>query len=124
MDVSNINIILAPGVAGMIIWFLRWAVTRWELNESAKREAEVKIADRQAMALDRIAGRVDDHTTKDLEHHAEVKEAVVKSMAELDKSIARMDAKLDAWATPVEVAEHPSERRRRIATPPKAIQVP
>lgn len=119
---NNINIAVYPGVVGMVIWFLRWAVSRWELNEQAKREAEVRIAERQTLALDRIAGRVDEHTAKDLEHHAEVKEAVIKSMAELDRSITRIDAKLDAWATPVEVAEHPSERRRRVAATAKAMQ--
>ncbi len=118
MNTEAISIYFAPGVAGAVLWFLRWAVLRWEKNEQAKRDADIKVADRQVLAFDRIASRVDDHTAKDLEHHADVKESVVRSMAELDKSIARMDAKLDAWATPVEVNEHPSGRWKR----PKAGQ--
>jgi hypothetical protein len=40
---------------------------------------------RMVAALDRVASRLDEHTKTDLEHHAEVKEAVV-----------RMDAKVEA----------------------------
>lgn len=119
LNTDSAQIVTTPGIVGMILLFLRWAVTRWELNESAKREAEIRISDRQTQSLDRIAGKVDEHTAKDLEHHAEVKEAVVKSMADLDKSIARMDAKLDVWSTATPV-DHPSERRRSAAT--KAVQ--
>lgn len=119
LNTDSVQIVTTPGIVGMILWFLRWTVTRWELNESAKREAEIRISDRQTQSLDRIAGKVDEHTAKDLEHHAEVKEAVVKSIADLDKSISRMDAKLDVWSTATPV-DHPSERRRSTAT--KAVQ--
>lgn len=120
---ADISIYIAPGVAGAVLWFLKWAVSLWATirrediattreNAIAQREADARITDRQVSAIDRIMNEVKEHTAKDLAHHAEVKSAVV-----------RVEAKLDAWAAPVEIPpEHSSERRRkavRAATEPR-----
>lgn len=122
-DHTDISIYIAPGVAGAVLWFLRWAVGLWatirredidavRINAIAQREADIRTVDRQVAAIDRIARSVEEHTVKDLAHHAEVKEAVV-----------RLDAKMSAWSAPVEIPpEHSSERRRkavRAATEPR-----
>jgi hypothetical protein len=78
----------------------------------------VKIVERWIAALDRIAVAVSEHTKTDLEHHAAVREAVIR----LD---AKVDAALD-WRerTPVEDVPLPPQRRdptserRRLRTVP------
>lgn len=78
----------------------------------------MRVAERWIAALDRIASSVDNHTKVDLEHHADVKEAVIR----LD---AKVDAALD-WRerTPVEPfpaqpqRREPASERRRLRTVP------
>ena len=48
-----------------------------------------RIAERMIAAIDRIAANVTEHTTKDLEHHAEVREAVVRVETKLDSALDR-----------------------------------
>lgn len=66
-----------------------------------------KVADRFILALDALSTRITEHTTKDLEHHAEVKASVVRLEG-------KMDGILD-WQerTPVEQSiPRPSSRER------------
>lgn len=81
-----------------------------------------RIVERLIAAIDRIATSVDAHTKIDLEHHAEVREAVVRLEAKFDarhdsESFRRVD--LDE-RTPESVrASTASElRRRKHRTPP------
>lgn len=121
-DPTDITIYIAPGVSAAVLWFLRWAVLRWEKNEAAKREAEIRITDKQAMAYDRIVASINDHTSRDLEHHAEVKEAVIAHYSDVRSWLSKIEGKLEVWATPVEITEHPSQRirnSRRVLTETK-----
>ena len=65
-----------------------------------------RIMERMIAAIDAAAQRIAEHTTKDLEHHAEVKEAVIRLEG-------KMDGILD-WneRTPVEGPSKPGKRQR------------
>ncbi len=77
-----------------------------------------KVFDRMIAALDRVAVSVNDHTAKDLAHHAEVRERVARLETEVRSALDWRDR-----TTPVEMPayqsaphqEPPSERRRREA---------
>lgn len=99
---SDYDVYIGPGVAGGVILFLRWAMNLWATirredimaakeTATAQREAEIRITDRQVAAIDRIAARVDEHTAKDLAHHADVREAVVRVEAKVDSALAWQD---------------------------------
>jgi hypothetical protein len=89
-----------------------------------------RIAERMIAALDRVAAKVEEHTTKDLEHHAEVREAVVRLEAKLDERLAMWD-RSDSFErperehTPPSIPRHTTaseaseRRRRRVRTPPR-----
>lgn len=72
------------------------------------------VGSRMVAAIDRVAAKVDDHTTKDVESHADMREAIV-----------RLDAKVDAsfdWhersdVGPAPVAPEPSPREKSRSNP-------
>jgi len=43
-----------------------------------------RVAERLISAVDKLSGRIDDHTSKDLEHHGEVKEAIASLEGRID----------------------------------------
>ncbi len=43
-----------------------------------------RIAERLIQAIDRLGAKVDEHTIKDLEHHAEVRESVTRLEGRID----------------------------------------
>ena len=100
---------------GTVAAVLRWTVGQWATvrrediaaaKESAKlkREADERAVDRQVATVDRLAASVNDHTAKDLAHHAEVKQSIVRLEA-------KVDAALD-WRERTPPPPDDSQRRR------------
>lgn len=65
---------LGTGAATAVVLIILWKVL-------------AAIAERWIKALDNVTATLTDHTTKDLAHHAEVKEAVVRVDAKLDAAL-------------------------------------
>lgn len=92
-----VQLLAGSGIAGGLVMLMGRIVMR--------------VAERMIAAIDRVGVKIDDHTTKDLEHHADVREAV-----------ARMETRLDEQAdwrersTPVEGVPQTMHERR---TPPR-----
>lgn len=84
-----------------------------------------RVAERWIAALDRVSASVDAHTRVDLEHHAEVREAVVRLETKLDsqqnwrdRTPAERPRELDDDTGEQRRAITASERHRKRRTPP------
>lgn len=81
-----------------------------------------RIVERLIAAIDRLATQVTDHTKVDLQHHADVREAIVRVEAKVDAVLDERER------TPVEGFPRPSledsQTRRRTRTPIRPIRPP
>ncbi len=90
-----------------------------------------RVAERHIAALDRVSIAVSEHTKVDLEHHAEVKEAIVRVGARVDTAFDLRD-RSDSFELlererehtpqsiprPTTASEQSERRRRKHRTPP------
>lgn len=84
-----------------------------------------RVAERWIAALDRVSASVDAHTRVDLEHHAEVREAVVRLETKLDsqqnwrdRTPTERPQRVDLDEDTGEQRRLASERHRKRRTPP------
>lgn len=119
---TDVEVITNGGGIVAVLAFLRWAVGLWATvrredidattkSATADRESGARQVDRQVAAIDRINATVNEHTTRDLEAQAVVREAVARVEAKFDAAIDWLER------TPppgdVDLDRPPSERRRR-----------
>lgn len=111
---------LGTGTAVAVVLLILWKVL-------------ARIVERWITTLDGVSKAVADHTRVDLEHHAEVREAVVRVEAKVDAALdwqqrspsetfARVEPESTRATTATDRDRTPSERRRaanlRNRTPP------